>query len=120
LDEKIRAEEGILAFGFGLKRLSKKEVSGIKKEQFFTFLFNLGDQGRFLGDTAKGTSESPAGLNLTHHIIGIDDAELGFRCSPGVGWDKDEPDDHMRKDYFIVQCNPHYYPNSNNQIPRSK
>ena len=81
LDEKIHSEEGVLAFGFRLERLSKKEVSGIEKEDFFTLFFYLGDKGRFLGDTAKRVPESPAGLNFSHHIIGVDDSELDFGWS---------------------------------------
>jgi len=80
VDEKIDSQKGVSAFRFALERLSKKEVSGIEKEQFFTFLFHLGDQGCFLGDTTKGASESAAWFHLTHHIVGIDNAEPDFGC----------------------------------------
>jgi hypothetical protein len=81
LDEKIDPEESIPAFGFGLEWLPKQEVPGIEEENFLSFFFHLGDQGRFLGDTAKRTPKSPTGLDFTHHIIGVDDTELGFGCS---------------------------------------
>jgi hypothetical protein len=81
LDEEIHAEKGILAFGFGLERLTKKEISCVEEKNLFPLFFHLGDQCRFLGDTAKGIPESPARLNLTHHIVGVNDAELCFRGS---------------------------------------
>jgi len=69
-----------------LRRLSKKKISGVEEEDTFPFLFDLGDKSGFLGNTAKGVSESAAGLDLTHHIIRIDDAELviGFGLSKRV------------------------------------
>jgi hypothetical protein len=86
LDEEIDAEKSIPAFGFGLRRFSKKKISGVEEEDTLPFLFHLGDQSGFLGNTAKGVSESPAGLDLTHHIVRIDDAELvlGFGLSKRV------------------------------------
>jgi hypothetical protein len=80
LDEKIDTKQGIPSFGLGLKRFSKEEVSGIEEKDLPSLFFYLGDKGRLLGDTAKRAPESPAGFDLTHHIIGIDDAELTFRC----------------------------------------
>jgi len=81
LDEEINTKECISSFGLRLRRFSKEEVSGVEEKDFFSFFFYLGDKGRFLGDTAKRAPESPAGLDLTHHIIGVDNAELDFgRC----------------------------------------
>jgi hypothetical protein len=81
LDEEIDAEESLPVFDFGLRSSSKKKISGIEKEDILPFLFHLGDESGFLGNTAKGVSESTAGLDLTHHIVRVDDAELilGFR-----------------------------------------
>jgi hypothetical protein len=81
LDEEIHTKEGIPPFGFGLEGPTKKEVSCIEEKDFPPILFHLGDKGGFLSDTAKGASKSPAGLDFTHHIIGINDAELCFRGS---------------------------------------
>jgi len=61
-----------------LRRFSKKEISGIKKEDLPPLFFYLGDKGGFLGDTTKRTSESPTGFDFAHHIICVNDAELGF------------------------------------------
>jgi len=80
LDEEIDTEKGISPFGLRLGRFSKEEVSGVEEKDFFPFFFYLGDKGRFLGDTTKRAPESPTGLDLTHHIIGVDDAELDFGC----------------------------------------
>jgi hypothetical protein len=78
LDEKVNTEKGIPAFGFSLRRLSKKEIPCVEKENLPPFLFHLGNKSSFLGHTAKRVSESPTRLDLTHHIIGIEDAELVF------------------------------------------
>jgi hypothetical protein len=69
-----------------LRRFSEKQVSGIEEKDLFPFLFHLGDKRGFLGNTAKRASKSPTRLDLTHHIIRIDDAELilGFGLSQGV------------------------------------
>jgi hypothetical protein len=98
LDEKFYAEEGVFAFGLGLEGLSKEEVSGIDKEYFFALLFDPGNQGRFLGDPAKRVSKSPAGLNLSHHIVGVDDGEVSLRRSPShrsIPLGDDKPDQHQ-------------------------
>jgi hypothetical protein len=60
----------------------------VSRRRILLPLFYLGDKSGLLGDTAKRISESPARLNLTHHIIGIEDAELvfGFGMSKG-GWE---------------------------------
>jgi len=83
LDEEIHAEKGIPTFGFGLEGLTKKEISRIDEEDLSPLLFYLGNQTGFLGDTTKRVSKSSAGLNFTHHIIGVDDAELTFEGALG-------------------------------------
>jgi hypothetical protein len=59
-----------------LRSFSKKEISRVKEKNLLPFTSDLLDQGGFLGDTAKGASESTARFNLTHHVIRIDDVEL--------------------------------------------
>jgi len=81
LDEQIDTKQCIPSFGLGLRGFPKKEISCIEEEDLSPLFFHLGDQGGLLGDPAKRISESPAGLNLAHHIIGINDAEMDFRCS---------------------------------------
>jgi hypothetical protein len=83
LDEEIETKECISSFGLRLKRFSKEEVSGVKEKDLSTLFFYLRDKCRFLGDTTKRAPESPAGLDLTHHIIGVDDAELDLGRSLG-------------------------------------
>jgi hypothetical protein len=78
LNEKVDTKQVIFAFGFGLGRFTEKEISGVEKEKFPTLLFYLGNESSLLGDTTKRISESPTGFDLTHHIIGIEDAELVF------------------------------------------
>jgi len=80
LDEEINTKECIPPFGLRLRRFSKEEVSGVEEKDFFPLFFYLGDKSRFLGDTTKRVPESPTGLDLTHHIIGVDDAELDSGC----------------------------------------
>jgi hypothetical protein len=80
LDKEVRAQKGISAFRFRLRRFSKKEISGIEKEDLSPLFFYLGDKGGFLGDTTKRTSKSPTGFDLAHHIICVNDAELDFGC----------------------------------------
>jgi hypothetical protein len=76
----MNTEEGVLPFGLCLKRFSKEEISCVKEKDLPPLLFYLGNQSRFLGDTTKRTSESPTRLDLTHHIISVDNAELSFGC----------------------------------------
>ncbi len=76
MDEEINTKKRILALGFCLRGFSKKKISCIEEEDLFPFLFYLGDKSGFLGNTAKRVSKSPARLDLTHHIIRIEDAEL--------------------------------------------
>ena len=83
VDKEVNAEKGIPAFGFRLRRQSKKEISGVEEEDFSPFFFHLGDQRGFLGNAAKRVSESPARLDLAHHIVRVDDAELCFRVLGG-------------------------------------
>jgi hypothetical protein len=80
LDEKIDPKEAVLSLGLCLGRFSKEEITGVEKENGLSFLFNLIHQGRFLGHTAKGIPKSPAGFNLSHHVIGIDQGQLNFGC----------------------------------------
>jgi len=42
----------------------------------------------FLGDTAKRASESSAGLDLAHHIVGVDNAKLDFSGGLNKGSEK--------------------------------
>jgi hypothetical protein len=78
LDEEISTEKSVSPFGFRLKRLSEEEISGVKKKDPFPLFSHLGNKSGLLGDPAKGTPESATGFDLTHHIVGVDDAELGF------------------------------------------
>jgi hypothetical protein len=78
LDEEIDAKQCISPFRFCLGRLPKKQIAGIDEENFSPLAHHLTDQGCLLGHTAKGIPESPAGLDLAHHIICVDDAELDF------------------------------------------
>jgi len=78
VDQEVNAEKGVSPFGFRLGRQSKKEISGVEEEDFPPFLLHLGDKRGFLGNAAKRVSESPARLDLAHHIIRVDDAELGL------------------------------------------
>src|SRR4030042_1002469 len=112
LDEEVDAEEGVFFFGFGLGKFSKENVSCVEKKDLCAFLFHFRDQGGSLGDPAKGAPESAAGFHLTHHIIGVDNAELGFWHGPGkwnVGLGDDEPDHNKRKDSSIFQFNSPFY-----------
>jgi hypothetical protein len=81
LDEKIDTKETILPFRFGLEGFTKEKISCVEKKDFSPSLSHLGDKGGFLGHTAKRIPESPTRFDLSHHIIGVDDAELCFRCS---------------------------------------
>jgi hypothetical protein len=78
LDKEVHAKKGVPAFGFCLKRFTKKEISRIEEKDLFPFLFDLGDQCRFLGDTAKRIPKSTTGFDLTHYIVGVGNAELSF------------------------------------------
>jgi hypothetical protein len=80
LDKEIDTQESVFSFGLCLRKFSEKEVSTIKEEKLSPLSSYLDDKARFLGDTAKRIPESPTGLDLTHHIICIDDAEFDFGC----------------------------------------
>jgi hypothetical protein len=80
LNEEINPEECIFSFGLGFGRFSKEKISSVEEKNLFPFFSYLRDKGRFLGDTAKRASESPARLDFTHDIIGVNDTELGFGC----------------------------------------
>jgi hypothetical protein len=81
LNEEVNTEKGIPAFGFCLGRFSEKEIPGVEKKDLPPFFFDLGNESGSLGNTAKGISKSPTRLDLTHHIIRIEDAELVFGFS---------------------------------------
>jgi hypothetical protein len=83
LDKKIDPEQAVPSLRFGLGRLSKKEISGVEKKNGFSFILHLTNQGRFLGHTAKGIPKSPAGFNLSHHVIGIHQSKLNFGFAMG-------------------------------------
>jgi hypothetical protein len=83
LDEEINTKKSVSSFSLRLRRFSKKKVSGVEEKNLSSFFFYLGDKGRFLGDTAKRVPESPTGINLSHHIVGVDNAESDFGGSPG-------------------------------------
>jgi hypothetical protein len=78
VDEEIDTKKSIPAFGFCLRRFSKEKIPGVEEQDLPPLLFHLGDQSGFLGDTAKRVSESAARLDLAHHIICIENAELGL------------------------------------------
>jgi hypothetical protein len=63
-----------------LRRFSKEEVPCVNEKDLSAFFLYLSDERRFLGDTTKRVPESPTGLDLTHHIIGVDNAELDSGC----------------------------------------
>jgi hypothetical protein len=83
VDEEINTKKGIPAFGFCLRRFSKKKIPGVEEENFPPLRFDLGDQSCFLGDTAKRAPESPTGLDLSHHIVRINNGELNSGCTRG-------------------------------------
>jgi hypothetical protein len=78
LDEEVNTKKGIPAHRFCLRRFSKKKIPGVEEEDLRPLLFYLGDKSGFLGNTAKTVSESSTRLDLAHHIIRIEDAELGL------------------------------------------
>jgi hypothetical protein len=78
LDQEVNTKKGVPPLRFGLKRISKKEIPGVKEEDLPPLLLHLGDKRGFLGNAAKRVSESSARLDLPHHIVRIDDAELGL------------------------------------------
>jgi len=80
LDEEIDTKKSVSSFGFSLRRFSKEKVSSVEEKDPSPLFFYLRDKGRLLGDTTKRAPESPTGLNFTHHIIGVNDAELDFGC----------------------------------------
>jgi len=80
LDEEINTKECIPPFGLRLRRFSEEEVTSFEEKDLSSLSFYLRDKSRFLGDTTKRAPESPTGLDLTHHIIGVDDAEMDFGC----------------------------------------
>jgi hypothetical protein len=83
LDEEIHTKKSVSSLGLRLRRFSKEKVSGVEEKNLSSFFFYLGDKSRFLGDTAKRIPESPTGINLSHHIIAVDNTESDFGGSPG-------------------------------------
>ena len=80
MDKEINTKESISPLGFRLRKFSKEEVTRVEEKDFSPLFFYLGDKSRFLGDTTKRAPKSPARLNLTHCVIGVDKAELDFGC----------------------------------------
>ena len=78
MNEEINSEESIFTFGLCLRGLSEKKIPGVEEEDLPPSLFDLGDQRGFLGDPTKRVSKSPTRLDLAHHIIRVEDAELGL------------------------------------------
>jgi hypothetical protein len=76
LDEEFGPENPVFLFRLRLRRFSKEEVAGIEEKDPPALFSELGDQGRFLGKTAKGVPESAAGLDFAHHIIRVNDGKL--------------------------------------------
>jgi hypothetical protein len=109
LDEEIDTKECISSFGLRLRRFSKEKVSGVKEKDLSTLFFYLRDKCRFLGDTTKRAPESPAGLDLTHDIIGVDDAELDSGCGfdeGSIGQVCKESCNQKKLQSFEFQLNP--------------
>jgi hypothetical protein len=103
LDEEIHAQKGIFAFRLRLRKFSKKQISCIQEKDFLPFASQLLNQRCFLGDTAKRASESSAGLDLAHHIVGVDDAELDLRCGMeerSMGKIQNESEDQKNKNFL--------------------
>jgi hypothetical protein len=118
LDEEFDAKECIPSFGVCLRRFPEEEVSRVEEKDLSSLFLYLGDKGRFLGDAAKRVSESPTGFDFTHHIVGVDDAELDFGCGlhkRNAELGHDEPNHNRRNDSSIFQFNPPFYSNSNIQ-----
>jgi hypothetical protein len=94
-----------------LRRFSKKKVSSVEEKDLSSLFFYLGDKGGFLGDPAKRVPESPTGINLSHHIVGVNDTELEFGCclqNRKVALRHDEPENYKRKDSSTIQFNTPY------------
>jgi hypothetical protein len=84
LDEEARAKQGVSPFRIRLRKFSKKEISCVEEKDFLPLPSDLGDQRGFLGEAAKGISESAAGLDLAQHIVRIDNDELNAGCGLAV------------------------------------
>jgi len=61
-----------------LGNFSKEEVSSVDEKGASPFFFYLGYIIRFDAATTERAPESPARLDLTHHIIGVNEAEMDF------------------------------------------
>jgi hypothetical protein len=84
-----------------LRRLSEEEVSGIEEKDPSPLFSELGNKGRFLGETAKRVPKSAAGLDLAHHIIRINDGESDFSPTENKrGMEKQAKGRNQKKDYF--------------------
>ena len=112
LDEEFRPEKPILLFRFRLRRFSKEEVAGIEEKDPPTLFSELGDQGRFLGKTAKGVPKSAAGLDFAHHIIRVNDGKLdpGDTLSKRGAEEEDQDRNQNEKRPFHLQFIPPWQP----------
>ena len=99
MDEEARAKQGVSPFRIRLRESSKKEISCIEEENLLPLPSDLRDERGFLGEAAKGTSESAAGLDLTQHIVRIDNDELNLGCGVVVmGANKTQDQSRNEKD----------------------
>ena len=82
--------------------LAEEEVTGIEEKEGSALFFQLGDKGRFLGETAKRAPKSAAGLDLAHHIIRINDRELNLGSTLNKRRiEKQAKGGNQKKDYFF-------------------
>jgi hypothetical protein len=102
LDDEVSTEESVLLFRLCLRRLSEEEVSGIEEKDPSPLFSELGNKGRFLGETAKRVPKSAAGLDLAHHIIRINDRELNLGSTLNKRRiEKQAKGGNQKKDYFF-------------------
>ena len=89
-------------FRLRLGRFSKEEVTGVEEKDLSPFFSELGNQSRFLGETAKRVPKSAAGLDLAHHIIRINDRELNLGSTLNKRRiEKQAKGRNQKKDYFF-------------------
>jgi hypothetical protein len=113
LDEEFRPEKPVLLFRLRLRRFSKEEVAGIEEKDPPTLFSELGDQGRFLGKTAKRIPKSAAGLDFAHHIIRVNDGKLNSGAALNKrGMEEEEQNGNQNEKclfhlQLIPPCKPH-------------